>query len=141
MIDWPVAFSTVSHALKLVQELRSIDKELSHADLKLKIADLTSALADIKITLSEAKTEAADKDAEIVRLKALHRRLDIDTIEMHGYRYRKNSVGEPAGTPFCPVCLEKHGYLFELAHGEHFGQALKCPDCNASYGNMPVYND
>jgi hypothetical protein len=47
MIDWPLALSTASQAIKLVNDLRTIDKEVSHADLKLKIADLTTALADL----------------------------------------------------------------------------------------------
>src|SRR5690242_14862286 len=54
MIDWPTAFSTAAQAIKLVNELRSIDKEVNLAELKLKIADLTSSLADIKLTLTEA---------------------------------------------------------------------------------------
>jgi hypothetical protein len=49
MIDWPLAFSTASQALKLVNDLRAIEKEFSRAELKLKIAELTTALADLKI--------------------------------------------------------------------------------------------
>lgn len=142
MIDWPVAFATVSQALKLVQDLRSIDKELSQADLKLKIADLTETLANIKITLSEAKAEATDKDGEIVRLKALHRRLDSETVEMHGYRYRKSSTeGQPAGNPHCSVCFQKDGLLIELTETMAPGRPLKCPSCKAVYANLRTYTD
>lgn len=35
MIDWPVTFSTVSQAIKLANELRSIDKEMSQAELQI----------------------------------------------------------------------------------------------------------
>jgi hypothetical protein len=45
VIDWPLALSTASQALRLVGELRAVDKQLSEADLKLKIADLTTALS------------------------------------------------------------------------------------------------
>lgn len=95
MIDWPVAFSTASQAINLLNELRSVDKEISQADLKLKIADLKGALADLKNTLTDAKTEASEKDEEISRLKKLQRRLADDTIELYGYRYRKRTDGKP----------------------------------------------
>jgi hypothetical protein len=57
VIDWPLAMSTASQAIKLANDLRSIDREISQADLRLKIADLTGSLADIKLTLTEAKSE------------------------------------------------------------------------------------
>jgi chromosome segregation ATPase len=106
VIDWPLAISTVSQAMKLANDLRSIDKELSQAELKLKIADLTSALADLKITLTEARSEATEKDDEIAGLKKLQRRLADDTVELYGYRYRKRTDGKEggAGNPFCDVC-------------------------------------
>jgi hypothetical protein len=37
MIDWAVALSTASQAIKLVNDLRLIDKEVSRSELKLKI--------------------------------------------------------------------------------------------------------
>jgi predicted nucleic acid-binding Zn-ribbon protein len=95
VIDWPLALSTVSQALKLANDLRFIDKEVSQAELKLKVADLTTTLADLKITLTDAKSDAADKDEEIDRLKNLQRRLADDTIELYGYRYRKRTDGNP----------------------------------------------
>lgn len=121
MIDWPLALSTASQAIRLANDLRSIDKESSQAELKLKVADLTSTLADLKITLTEAKDDANEKDAEIDRLKKLQRRLLEDTIELCGYRYRKRTDGKAggAGNPFCDVCLQKDGLLIETAfvHG------------------------
>jgi hypothetical protein len=48
VLDWPLALSTASQAIKLVGELRAADKEIGQAELKLKIADLTTALADLK---------------------------------------------------------------------------------------------
>jgi hypothetical protein len=86
VIDWPVTFSTVSQAIKLANELRSIDKEVSQADLKLKVAELTGSLADIKLTLTQAKTDAAEKDEEIARLKKLQQRVVDETVELYGYR-------------------------------------------------------
>jgi hypothetical protein len=65
MIDWPLALSTASQAIKFVNELRAIDKEVSQAELKLKIADLTGTLADLKVILTEAKSDAAEKTRKL----------------------------------------------------------------------------
>jgi len=100
----------VSQAIKLANELRSIDKEVSQADLKLKVAELTGSLADIKLTLTEAKSEAAEKDEEIARLKKLQHRLAERNRRAYGYRYRKRKDGKEggAGNPMCDVCLQKN---------------------------------
>jgi hypothetical protein len=144
VIDWSLAFSTASQAIKLANELRSIDKQVGQAELKLKVADLSSALADLKITLTEAKSEATEKDEEIVRLKKLQRRLADDMIELYGYRYRKRKDGKVggAGNPMCDVCLQKEGLLIETAfvHGTGI-QQLRCPNCNATYAKLHTYTD
>ena len=144
VIDWPLGLSTASQAIKLANDLRSIDKEVSQAELKLKVADLTGALADLKMTLTEAKGDAAEKDAEIGRLKKLQRRLEDETVELYGYRYRKRKDGKVggAGNPFCDVCLQKDGLLIETAfvHGKGI-QELKCPNCKATYGGLHTYTD
>jgi hypothetical protein len=144
VIDWPLALSTASQAIRLANDLRSIDKEVSQAELKLKVADLTGALADLKMTLTEAKGDAAEKDAEIVRLKKLQRRLEDETVELYGYRYRKRKDGKAggAGNPFCDVCLQKDGLLIETACVPGKGiQALQCPNCKATYGGLHTYTD
>jgi hypothetical protein len=143
MINWPLAFSTASHAIKLVNDLRGIEKELSEAELKLKIADLTGALAELKMTLTDARSDAAEKDAEIARLKVLHRRAAGDTVELYGYRYRKRTDGKgpAAGNPFCDVCFQKDGLLIETAHLREAGRPLQCPNCNAKYGDLRTYTD
>jgi hypothetical protein len=142
MIDWPIAFSTLSQAFKVAQELRAVDKELSVADMKLKVADLTSSLADIKLTLTEAKSEASVKDEEITRLKKLHRTVAEDTVEVNGYRFRKATNREgAAGNPYCPVCFAKQGLLIELTDTILSGRPLRCPSCSALYSNVPSFTD
>jgi hypothetical protein len=144
VIDWPVTFSTVSQAIKLANELRSIDKEVSQADLKLKVAELTGSLADIKLTLTQAKTDAAEKDEEIARLKKLQQRVVDETVELYGYRYRKrkDDKGPVAGNPMCEVCLQKDGLLIETSfvHGTGI-QQLQCPNCKAMYAGLHTYTD
>jgi hypothetical protein len=144
VIDWPLAMSTASQAIRLANDLRSIDKEISQADLRLKIADLTGSLADIKLTLTEAKSDAAEKDGEIARLKRLQQRLADETVELYGYRYRKRKDGKAggAGNPMCDVCLQKEGLLIETAfvHGTGI-QELRCPNCKATYAKLHTYTD
>lgn len=144
MIDWPTAFSTASQAIKLANELRSIDKEVSQPELKLKVAELTGSLADIKLTLTEAKSDAAEKDQEIARLKKLQQRLADETVEVYGYRYRKrkDEKGPAAGNPMCDVCFQKDGLLIETAfvHGTGI-QQLRCPNCKATYAGLHTYTD
>ncbi len=144
MIDWPTALSTASQAIKLANDLRSIDKEVDKAELKLKVAELTGSLAEIKLTLSEAKSDAAEKEDEIARLKKLHHRLADETVELYGYRYRKRKDGKDggAGNPMCDVCLQKDGLLIETAHIPGKGiYSLQCPNCKAVYGNLHTYTD
>jgi hypothetical protein len=144
MIDWAVALSTASQAIKFANDLRSIDKEVSQAELKLKIADLTSTLADLKMILTEAKSDSAEKDEEITRLKKLQRRLEDETVELYGYKYRKRKDGKQggAGNPFCEVCLQKEGLLIETATIAGKGiTALQCPNCNGRYDGVRTYTD
>jgi hypothetical protein len=141
MIDWPVAFSTVSQALKLTQELRAIDKQLGEADLRLKIAELTSALAELKLTLTEAKAEAVSKDDTIEQLKKVNRRVAVTLTEHRGYLYRKQPDNDkrPAGNPHCPVCLEKEGLLFETTYRHVEGRPLQCLHCGGRYDNVQTF--
>lgn len=144
MMDWAVALSTASQAIKFANDLRSIDKEMSQAELKLKVADLSTALADLKIILTEAKSDAAEKDQEIARLKKLQHRLADETVELYGYRYRKRKDGKEggAGNPMCDVCLQKNGLLIETAQIAGRGiQALQCPNCKAAYAHLHTYTD
>jgi hypothetical protein len=143
MIDWALALSTASQALKFANDLRQIDKEVSQADLKLKIAELTETLADLKIMLTEAKVDAAEKDSEIERLKTLHRRLVDDVVELDGYKYRKRQDGKgpAAGYPFCNVCFQKNGLLFETTQVQEAGMPVQCPNCRAKYISVRTFTD
>ncbi len=144
VIDWALALSTASQAFRFANDLRSIDKEMGQAELKLKVADLTGTLADLKVILTEARDEAAEKDAEIARLKKLQRRVEEETIELYGYRYRKRKDGKQggAGNPMCDVCFQKDGLLIETAQVAGKGiQALKCPNCKAEYAHLHTYTD
>jgi hypothetical protein len=93
----------------------------------------------VKIALSDARTEHAAKDAEIHRLKAFLAKRDIETVEHHGYRYRKAKDGKPAGEPYCPVCEAKHGLLIQTTQAWDQGGSQKCPNCNATFAGVWVF--
>jgi hypothetical protein len=135
---WSTSITTITNALKLVSDLRGIEREFDIAEYKLKIADLTTLLADVKIALTDARTEHAAKDAEIDRLKAVLAKRDTDTVQYRGYRYRKGKDGKAVGTPYCPVCEVKHGLLILTA--ETF-EDLHCPNCAAKVGHVTVFDE
>jgi septal ring factor EnvC (AmiA/AmiB activator) len=134
-VDWAMAISALSNSVKLVNDLRGIQKEFDQAEFKLKVAELNSSLADLKLTLADAKAEVADKDAEIERLQALLKKRS-DTIEFAGFRYQKGDDGSPVGPPFCPVCEQKSGLLMLTVRTRKPGLPNECPNCKASYDNI-----
>lgn len=134
MVDFVPALSAVSQALKLVNDLRGIEKAYDAAELKLKIAELTGKLADLKITLIDAKEEVAEKQTEINRLSELLKRR-ADLVEDGEYKYDKNAEGKATGHAYCPVC-EQAGNLIHVTTllDEH----QQCPKCKALY-TAPVF--
>jgi hypothetical protein len=124
MVDFALALSTLSQALKLANDLRGIEKVYDAAEAKLKIAQLTSNLADLKITLVDAKDELSGKQAEIDRLTALFKR-HADLVEANGYKYDNAGDGRPKGHAYCPVCEQ----LVTTLMAEH----QQCPKCKALY--------
>jgi hypothetical protein len=128
MVDFALALATASQALKLVDDLRGIDKALDAAGLKLKIAELTGAISELKVALVDAKEEVAKKQAEIVRLGGLLKR-HAELIEADGYKYDKVD-GKAKGHAYCPVC-EQEGHLIHVA--TLMDDHQQCPKCKALY--------
>ena len=69
MIDWPLAFSSASKAYDAIKLLRGLEKNFDEAAFKAKIADITADMADLKNALTDVRADAAEKDAEIARLR------------------------------------------------------------------------
>src|SRR5690348_728802 len=108
MVDFTSALATAGHALKLVGDLRGIQKAFNEAEWKLKVAELNGTLADLKNALVDAKEESKVKDEEIKRLGDNFIILK-ETIEVRGYRFDKTADGKPNGHAYCPVCMQKEG--------------------------------
>ena len=137
MVDIITALATAGQAIKLAQDLRGIDKAMDAAEYKLKIADLSAALSDIKMALTDAKEELASKDTEIGKLRAQFK-LSVDTVEKHGFKYKKGTDGGPRGAAYCPVCEQKSGHFFHLTRIS--GKDI-CPNCRAVFQMTPDYDE
>ena len=139
-MDFMGAIAAATKAYEGVKLLRDLEKNFSEATFKATIAEITSNLADLKMALSEAKSEAAEKDAEILRLKKEFAFRAENTIVVHGFRYEKSSAGPPQGLPFCPRYEKVDGRLINLARmtKASFRNAI-CPQCKSEFGRVSGY--
>ncbi|MDW9787716.1 hypothetical protein GOC19_06390 [Sinorhizobium meliloti] len=135
-MDIAGTLASVSAALGLVKELRSIDAQFDKAELKLKIADLTESLSEAKLGLVDVAQELQAKDAEIANLKEQLQFRAAKLVEQGSFRYFADEHGKPTGVPICPVC-EKKGLFLKLAQDRSKGAGgvtYACPSCKANYG-------
>src|SRR3954468_7153920 len=123
-----MTFTTAANAWKLVSDLRSIDKEFGAAEYKLKIADLTTALADLKMALTDARDEVEQRERDLSDLKKKLKFREEETTTHKGYRFRKGSVEQPVGLPFCPVCEQKSELFILTTHPTRPGRGCECPN-------------
>jgi rubrerythrin len=132
MVDFVTAIATASQAVKLVNDLRSVEAAMQTAEYKLKIAELNSLVADLKNALVDAKAEAKEKEQEF---KALEDNFLVfsDTVEVRGFRYDKKADGTPIGDPYCPVCTQVDGYMLHTTIANKPGRPSQCPKCKAEY--------
>jgi hypothetical protein len=139
-MDFIGAIATATKALEGVKLLMGLEKAFDAASFKIQIADITSKLADLKIALVDAKSEAAEKDAEISRLKNEFAFRAENTIEAKGFRYEKSSAGKPQGMPFCTRCEKVDGRLMKIVlTPSNKGTAAICPQCKSEFGVQHGY--
>jgi len=133
MTDFVTALAAAGQAINLLKELRVVDKAIGEAEWKLKIAELNYIVADLKNALVDARLEAKTKDEELTHLRKKLRILN-ETIEVGGYHYDRNLEGKPSGYAYCPVCMQKDGYMLHLTRTYERGRAeQQCPNCKAIY--------
>jgi hypothetical protein len=134
-MDFIGTIAIATKAIEGLKLLRGLEKTFDEASFKMQIADITSNLADLKIALVEAKSEAAEKDAEISRLKSEFAFRAENTIEWHGFRYEKSRDGKPQGMPFCNRCEEVDGRFIRIAPTRSKeGNKSVCPECKSDFG-------
>jgi hypothetical protein len=137
-MDFIGAIATATKALEGLKLLMGLEKAFDAASFKMQIADITSNLADLKIALTEAKSEAAEKDAEISRLKQEFAFTSGSTVVVHDYRYQTSRSGGPQGIPFCTRCEKVDGLLMKLAKTTQH-RTLLCPQCKSVFMGATVY--
>lgn len=137
-MDIPGAVASITAAINLTKQIRDAVGSVDEAVVALKLAELTNSLADAKIALAEAQEELRAKDTEIARLKDTFARRE-DTVEVNGYRYRKNAQGRPRGRPYCPRCLEVDGRLMLMHQAPKGAGACTCPQCKHEYHHLAIY--
>ena len=135
-MDFMGAIATATKTIEALKLLMSLEKTFDEASFKLRIADIRSNLADLKIALTEAKSEAAEKDAEILRLKKDFAFADENTIMAQGFRYERSLSGKAQGMPFCPRCEKVDGRLMKLARK---GRNGTCPQCKVEFWHVSAY--
>ena len=138
-MDFIGAIAAATKAYEGLKLLKGLEKNFSEASFKVTIAEITSNLADVKMALSEAKSEAAEKDAEILRLKKEFAFRAENTIVVNGFRYEKSSAGPPQGMPFCPRCEKVDGRLINLARTTKGLRNAICPQCKSEFGRVSGY--
>jgi rubrerythrin len=137
MPDLMTAVATAGQAIGRLKEIG--EQPLDEAQRKLKLAETMSLVADLKNALVEANAEARSKDQEIDTLRK-NFRLFTSTVEVLGYHYDRDDKGRPKGSAFCPVCMQKEGYMLLLTGTQERGRPeQQCPNCKAFYSGLSVF--
>jgi hypothetical protein len=128
--------SAATEGLKLVNELRKIDKEVDKAELKLRLVELADKLLDAKQALQEAQERQFELISEIKELKAQAlqraRLRDFD-----GLLFEMGEDGAHIGEPYCNQCYIKEEKLFRLIMGPFAGGSHRCSNCGGVFGRRP----
>ena len=126
--------------MKAFKLLRDVEKSFDDASFKAKIAEVTSSLADVKFALVDARTEAAEKDAEIARLRKEFALKIENTVMSRGFRFEKTIEGGPQGMPFCTRCETVDARLIQIVGtSTKDGYKSVCPQCKADFGRQRGY--
>jgi hypothetical protein len=138
MADFATAIATVRQAIALLQQLRDAPP-LEEASRKLKFAQCIGLVADSKNALVDASVEARGRETQIDMLRR-NFRMFTDTVEVLGYHYDRDEKGRPKGTAYCPVCIQKDGYMLLLTTTRERGYPeLQCPNCRAFYSGLSTF--
>jgi hypothetical protein len=137
MPDLMTAVAAAGQAIALVKELDAAAP--ADPQLKLRFAEAVSLIADLKNALVEANAAAKGREQEIETLRK-NFRLFAETVEVLGYHYDKDDKGRPKGSAYCPVCMQKDGYMLLLTQTQERGRnELQCPNCKAFYNGLSVF--
>jgi hypothetical protein len=132
------AIESAGHAIQILKEMD--DAQFADpAHRKLKFAEVISMIADMKAALAEANAAEKNRKQEIDTLRK-NFRLFTETVEVLGYHYDKDDKGRPKGSAYCPVCMQKSGYMLLLTQTQERGRPeMQCPNCKAFYSGLSVF--
>ena len=137
MPDFMTAIAAAGQAINLVKELDG--QSGGDPQRKLKFAEAISLIADLKNALVEANAAAKGQEQEFDTLRR-NFRLFTETVEVLGYHYDKDEKGRPKGNAYCPVCMQKDGYMLLLTQTQERGHnELQCPNCKAFFNGLSVF--
>lgn len=127
--------SAATEGLKLVNELRKIDKEVDKADLKLRLIELADKLMDAKQALQEAQEREFSLKRRIVELEERNdlkdRLKDFD-----GLLYEVDEGGREVGEPYCNHCFVKETKLYRLV-GKSWDGGTRYDCTNCTFMHLP----
>ncbi len=125
--------SAATEGLKILNELRKIDKDLDKAELKLRLTEIVDKLLDSKQALQEAQEREFALRNELRHLEA--RLEDTGRLEdQDGLLFRLDDADTRVGEPYCNQCHVKEGKLYRLLYGPYFGGSHKCSNCDGVFG-------
>jgi hypothetical protein len=134
-MDIIAGIGAATEGLKLIGELRKIDKEVDKAELKLRLVDLADKLVDAKQALQDAQEDRRLLLEKIVQLESdlqFKKRLQDE----RGRLYVLNDAGEREGEPYCDLCYVKENKLFRMIRqktNQHRAVCYWCNNCRQSY--------
>jgi hypothetical protein len=119
-----------TEGLKLINELRKIDKELDKADLKLRLVELADKLLDAKKALQSAQETEFALRSEIQQLTAkLATKPRLE--DVNGLLYELDEEGQRVGKPYCNQCFVKEDRMYRLVETERAaGYGYVCNNCD-----------
>ena len=125
--------SAASEALRLIKELRGIDRQLDVAELKLRLADLVDKLLEAKEALQDAKQDRSELIDQIDALKsAMNQRGILE--DDNGCLYELDIGRNRAGDPFCNLCFVRDEKLYRLVKSTFYDEPRwKCVNCKNQY--------
>lgn len=115
-MDLMATLALASQTVKVVKDLRDLERDFDAASYKAKMAELYGNLADIKMALSDANELLHEKDAEIKKLKA--------------------DLAAAKSGEICPICESGNMKVISVKPHHIFGNmglkvhTLKCTNCD-----------
>ena len=112
-MDIIAGIGAATEGLKLIGELRKIDKEVDKADLKLRLVDVAERLFETRQALQDAQEREFALRQTISGLEAKLKNRTIFQDE-NGQLFELDEAGQRIGEPFCNLCFVKEDRQFRL---------------------------